>query len=123
MVAAASCPTISSLLTPAKSVVSTVNMRYVDSHRKELKRKYKTFEDFKVNYAVSDDLLEKVFKEGEKKGVKPTNDEEKEKTKKYLGIVLKGLIARDLWDMSEYYSIVNESSEIVMKGVELLEKR
>ena len=107
----------------AKSVVSTVNMRYVDSHRKELKRKYKTFEDFKVNYAVSDDLLEKVFKEGEKKGVKPTNDEEKEKTKKYLGIVLKGLIARDLWDMSEYYSIVNESSEIVMKGVELLEKR
>ena len=107
----------------AKSVVSTVNMRYVDSHRKELKRKYKTFEDFKVNYAVSDDLLEKVFKEGEKKGVRPTNDEEKEKTKKYLGIVLKGLIARDLWDMSEYYSIVNESSEIVMKGVELLEKR
>ena len=64
-----------------------------------------------------------MFKEGEKKGVKPTNDEEKEKTKKYLGIVLKGLIARDLWDMSEYYSIVNESSEIVMKGVELLEKR
>lgn len=107
----------------AKSVVMQVDMRFVDSHRKELKRKYKTFEDFKVNYVVPEELIEKVFAEGEKKGIKPADDEEKAKTIPYLTVILKGLIARDIWDMSEYYSIVNETSEIVMKGVELLEKK
>lgn len=34
---------------------------------------------------------------------------------------LKGLVARDLWDMSEYFAIVNEYSDIVRKAVGLLE--
>ena len=37
-----------------------------------------------------------------------------------LKLQLKALVARDLWDMSEYYSIFNESSDIVQKALELL---
>ena len=33
---------------------------------------------------------------------------------------MKGLIARDLWDMSEYYAIIYEEDEVVKKAVELL---
>jgi carboxyl-terminal processing protease len=33
---------------------------------------------------------------------------------------MKALIARDLWDMSEYFSIFNESSEIVKKALEVI---
>lgn len=31
---------------------------------------------------------------------------------------MKALVARDLFDMSEYFQIINETSDIVMKGVE-----
>jgi carboxyl-terminal processing protease len=33
---------------------------------------------------------------------------------------LKALVARDLWDMSEYYSIINETNDIVQKALETL---
>ena len=35
---------------------------------------------------------------------------------------MKGLIARDLWDMSEYFNIIYEDDEVLKKAVELLEK-
>jgi carboxyl-terminal processing protease len=33
---------------------------------------------------------------------------------------MKALIARDLWEMSEYFSVFNESSEIVKKALEVI---
>ena len=39
----------------------------------------------------------------------------------YLKLQLKALVARDLWDMSEYFSIFNEDSDVVKKALELLQ--
>ena len=41
-------------------------------------------------------------------------------TKPYLSLQLKALIARDIWDMSEYFSVFNESSEMVRKALEVI---
>ena len=46
-----------------------------------------------------------------------------EKTIPYLRLQLKALIARDLWEMSEYYSIFNESSEMVKKALEVINEK
>ena len=35
-----------------------------------------------------------------------------------LTVQLKALVARDLWDMNEYFQIWNRQSDIVRKGVE-----
>ena len=35
---------------------------------------------------------------------------------------LKALIARDLWDMNEYFRVVNTLSDSMQKAVELLEQ-
>ena len=40
----------------------------------------------------------------------------------YLKMQLKALIARDIWDMSEYFSVVNEQSEMVKKALEVIMK-
>jgi carboxyl-terminal processing protease len=34
---------------------------------------------------------------------------------------LKAVIARDLWSVSEYYQIINQSNELYLKSVELLQ--
>ena len=36
-----------------------------------------------------------------------------------LSVQLKALIARDIWDMNEYYRIMNEQNRIVAKAVEI----
>ena len=57
--------------------------------------------------------------EAEKQGIKPKDDEELRKTLPRLTLQLKALVARDLWDMSEYFAVFNEESEIVKKGLEV----
>ncbi len=105
----------------AKSVIIQENLRYVDRHRKSLKKDYPDFEKFKQEYAVPRELLDSVLAEGEKQKVKPKDEEEVTKTLPMLSLQLKALIARDLWDMSEYYAIMNDDSEIVKKALELLQ--
>jgi carboxyl-terminal processing protease len=106
----------------AKGIVIQQNLRFVDNHRKELKARWTDFADFKQNYEVPQSLIDAVVSEGEKQSIKPKDEAELEKTFPYLRLQLKALIARDLWDMSEYYSVFNENSEIVKKALEVILK-
>ncbi len=104
----------------AKSIVIQSNLRYVDNHRKELKKRWTDFADYKQNFEVPQSLIDEIIAEGEKQKVKPKDDAELQKTLPYLRLQMKALIARDLWDMSEYFSVFNESSEIVKKALEVI---
>lgn len=105
----------------AKSVIIQQNLRYVDNNRKKLKKQYKDFEIFKQQFEVPQTLIDNILKEGEKLNVKPKDDAELQQTMPLLCLQLKALIARDIWDMNEYYSIFNEQSDIVKQGLKLLE--
>ena len=104
----------------AKSVIVNANLRYVDEHRRQLQQQYKTFDDFRLRFEVPRQLIEQIKAEGEKQHVKPKDEAELQATLPRLRTQLKALIARDLWDMSEYFSIFNEQSDIVRKALELL---
>jgi carboxyl-terminal processing protease len=69
---------------------------------------------------VPQSLIDTILAEGEKQKIKPRDEAELEKTIPYLRLQLKALIARDLWEMSEYFSVFNESSEIVKKALEVI---
>ena len=102
----------------AKSIIIQQNLRYVDNHRKELKERWTSFDEFKQNYQIPKSLLDTIIAEGEKQNIRPKDEAELQKTLPYLSLQLKALIARDLWDMSEYFSVFNESSEMVKKALE-----
>lgn len=104
----------------AKSIVLQQCLRYVDNHRKELKKQYPQFETFKQQFEVPKALVDEIIAEGKKQKIEPKDDAELERTQPYLRLQLKALIARDLWDMSEYFSIFNEQSDIVRKALEQL---
>ena len=104
----------------AKGVIIQQSLRYVDNHRNELKQTYPTFDDFKVSFNVPDELINTVLAEGEKQNAKAADDGERERTLPTLRLQLKALIARDIWDMSEYRAIINDQSDIVNKALELL---
>ena len=106
----------------AKSIVIQQNLRYVDNNRKKLKKQYPTFDDFKQQFEVPQTLVDAIIAEGNKQNIKPKDDDELQKTLPYLRLQLKALVARDLWDMSEYFAVFNEQSPIVSKGLEVLGK-
>ena len=107
----------------AKSVIITENLKFVDKERKKLQRRYESFADFKDNFDVPQSLINKIMAEGEKKNIKPKDNDELQRTLPYLKTQLKALIARDLWSMSEYFSISNLNNDIYIDAVNNLDTR
>ena len=62
-------------------------------------------------------------KEAEKDSVKATDDSEYKKSLPRINRQMKALLARDLWDMNEFYQIFNEDDEAVTKAMELIKER
>lgn len=104
----------------AKSLVINANLKYMDKNRKKLTKQYPTFEKFKEQYQVPQDVIDDIFAEGEKQKIVPKDDADKAKATENMRLILKALAARDLWDMSEYFCIIYENDEVVSKAVEML---
>ena len=105
----------------AKSVIINANLKYMDKNRKKLKKAYPNFEQFKKEFELPQEIVDDIFAEGEKQNIKPKDDEERQKTTDNIRRIVKGLVARDLWDMSEYFAIIYADDEVVRKAVELLQ--
>ena len=81
---------------------------------------YQCFElGFDEKFVVDDDMLATLKEIGEKEGVK-FNEEQYQKSLPLIKTQLKALIARDLWDMNEYFRIMNTTNESIQKALEIL---
>ena len=105
----------------ARNLVINANLRYVDDHRRELKKQYSSFILFRETFEIPQSVIDGILGEGEKLDIKPQNKKELQQTLRYMKLQLKALVARDLWGMDEYFAIMNESSPIVQEAVKLLE--
>lgn len=103
----------------AKGVIIQTSLKYIDENRDELKRLYPDFERFNSHFEIPQMLLERLKEQGEKSGVK-FNGATDEEAVPMLKTQLKALIARDLWEMNEYFRIINETDPIVQRAVNLL---
>ena len=106
----------------AKRIIVNANIQYMDKHRKELKKKYPSFAEFNKKYQVPQELIDEIVAEGEKQKVKAKDQKELKTSLANIKIQLKALVARDLWDMSEYFHIMNQNNHVVQKALVLLGK-
>ena len=103
----------------ARSFIINANLSYVDAHRKELKKRYPMFDTFLRDFEVPQSVVDNIVAEAAKQNVKPKDEAELKATMPALRAQLKALVARDLWDMSEYFHIINERNAIVKKALTL----
>lgn len=103
-----------------KSLIVNNSLKYIDHHRAELKAKYKKFEDFDKKYEVPQEQIDALIADGKAMKVEPKDLDELEKTLPIVKLILKALTARDIWDMSEYFQIMNTDNPSVKKALELL---
>ena len=104
-----------------KGVLLKVHFQLIDAHREEWTKKYADYAVFSREFDLDDKMMQQLVEEGEKEGVK-FNEEQYKKSEPLIKLQLKALIARDLWDMNEYYHTINVVNESVNKAVELLDE-
>ena len=78
--------------------------------------------EFNKKYQVPQTLIDEIVAEGEKQKVKAKDQKELKTSLANIKIQLKALVARDLWDMSEYFHIMNQNNHVVQKALVLLGK-
>lgn len=103
----------------AKGVINTFSVNYVDKNRKQLKRQYKTEDDFCSRFSVSDDMVEELTQLGLREKVE-INKEELKTSAPLIRRVLKSMIARDLWTMDAYFRVYNEENDIVQEALRII---
>ena len=103
----------------AKGVINTFSVNYVDKNRKQLKRQYKTEEDFCSRFSVSDDMVEELTQLGLREKVE-INKEELKTSAPLIRRVLKSMISRDLWTMDAYFRVYNEENDIVQEALRII---
>ena len=101
----------------ARSFIINANLKYVDAHRRELRKAYPSFDAFLSSYTVPQPLIDDIIAEAAKQNIKPADDDELEHTLPQLRLQVKALVARDLWDMDQYFQVINESNPIVQRAV------
>ena len=104
----------------AKSCILNTSLKYMDKHRKSLKKAYKTFDEFRSQFEVPQDMMEQLFAETKKAKI-DYKEEDLPTTLPQVKLTLKGLLARDLWEMSEYYQIVNPETDIYQAGLKVFD--
>lgn len=103
-----------------KGVINSAVMHYLDREREALLTTYKDFETFNNKYEVSSSLLELLVEEGQEAEVElETVDELRQDP--LIETQLKALLARDLWDLNNYYRVINPSVSVYKKALELMD--
>lgn len=115
----------------AKNVLNNFVLNYLDKNRSTLEKKYNVnnakkketgFIQYNQTFEISDQELKEVTEAGEKEKVE-FNEEQFNQSKALIKKQLKAMIARDLWNTSEYYQIMNDENPIFLKGVEALKDK
>lgn len=103
----------------AKGIVYKIALGEVDKNRKAILNKYPNIESFKSNYIIDDSFTEQLKSAGKDENIE-FNEEEYERSKNIINKQIKALMARDLYDMSAYFKIMNDENEIFMKALEII---
>lgn len=106
----------------AKGVIINTTMKYIEKNRKTLLDKYKTFDKFNEKFEVDDELLNPMKEAANKEKVE-FNEEQYNKALPLIKTQLKALIARDLWDMNEYFQVMNATNQSVERALEILNSK
>lgn len=105
-----------------KGLIIQASLKFVEKNRKAWKAQYTKFDDFNKNFEISQPMLDELVAMGNEAKIE-FSEEELQKSLPLLKIQLKALVARDLWDMKEYFHVINDVNESVNKALELIQQK
>ncbi|MDE6498973.1 MAG: S41 family peptidase [Muribaculaceae bacterium] len=103
----------------AKGIVNTFILSEVDKRRKSLLTRYPTEDDFQERFEVDKAMEERLIEAASEDGLK-FNEEEWTRSGVYVRAILKGLMARDLYDKGSYVRSTNNLNPVFVSALELI---
>lgn len=103
----------------AKGVIIKLVSKYIENHRQSLKAKYKKFESFNEKFEIDNEVLAMMREMADKEKI-AFDEKQYERSLPLIKTQLKALIARDVWDMNEYFQVMNQSNKSVERALEIL---
>jgi carboxyl-terminal processing protease len=103
-----------------KGIIYQFVVGYMDKNRKEVTEKYQNFEAFEKNFVVSEDMFAEIKAAAEKKEIEPKDSTEYEDTKEDIDLLVRALLARDLWNTSEFYQVINKTDKGLQQAVDII---
>ncbi len=105
-----------------KGVLNTFALTYVDDNRDDLKRRYSSVDQFRQMFQVGDVMLDALTAYAVQEGV-AEDAEGLARSRDLIALRLKALMARDLWDTSAYWQVINSDNMVdrsFQKALEVL---
>ncbi len=103
----------------AKGLINQYAIRYVDENRKQIKKQYPTDTDFTARFEVTDGMLSQLKEIADKEGIE-YNADQAAQSRPLFAMVIKALIARDIYDNASYFKVYNEYDPIFREALRLI---
>ncbi|MCC8088761.1 MAG: S41 family peptidase [Rikenellaceae bacterium] len=88
-------------------IINQFTINYIDNNREQLLGKYADFESFERNFIVDEQMTDELIEFGKSRGIS-YDQSGFEKSGSEIKIQIKALIAQKLWNMDEYYRMINK---------------
>jgi carboxyl-terminal processing protease len=98
-----------------QGILNQFGFDYADAHRSEL-GSFDSYESFRTNFQVSDDLLEQFIAYADEKGVK-RDAKGIQRSNDILRLRIKAYVARNIWGNDGFYSIMNDDDNVLQEAV------
>jgi len=103
----------------ARNLLDGYAVDYFDKNRTQLIAKYKDFSEFKSDFQFSPEDIQDFIERAEAAGVR-YDESLFNASKEGILLILKGLVARNLWQSSEYYEIVQQKDTTIEKALQVI---
>ena len=102
-----------------KGVFNKYTVDYAMANRDKVKKEYPEFSQYNKEFQVSDAMIDEIKKIAEKEKVE-WNEEQYQRSEKYIKLQIKALIARNVWEMQQYYEVTLQEDPVIQKAVEVI---
>ncbi len=103
----------------AKGALYQYALGYLDQHRNEIKTKYPTEEIFAEKFEITPDMMKGLIERATKADI-AYKEEEYLRSESFMKRMLKALLARDIYDNSSYFRIINAENESFQEALRLI---
>ncbi len=94
-----------------KGVLNTYALAYVDENRRTLLTQFHNVAEFDKDFVIGPDLFKGLERSAEQESIE-IDPADKIRSKDLIALRLKALIARDLWDTSAYWQVINTDNPV-----------
>ena len=102
-----------------KGIFNRYTVDYAMAHRDNLKAEYPAFTQYNDRFKVTDAMIDAVKKAAETEKVE-WNEEDYKRSEKYIKLQIKALIARNVWEMQQYYEVTLREDPVIEKALQVL---